>query len=314
MFDIQTYMQTASIVITMLSIALGIGVGIIQFRNLVKTRQIQLYMDLYNRITEKELHRDYIEVLLLWKWEDPNDFFEKYGPEKNLDDFMKFTLVTTYLENMGLFSKENLVDIRFVANLIGSVIQSFWEKYEPIIIEMRHRYNTPKIMPMTEYLYEQVKSVRPRGSWCSMSLEENEAIIRSLYEASNKHDVALLDEIIAPDFVDHTRQLRGLDNSKKFEMMFIKGFPDYYETIEDIIAEGDKVWIHFKVTATHTGEYRGLAPTGKKIILTYLGIYRIADGKVVERWSVYDLLDAYKQLGVIEFTEQGEKLFPEDVK
>ena len=46
---------------------------------------------------------------------------------------------------------------------------------------------------------------------------------------------------------------------------------------------------------------RGLAPTGSNIMLTYIGIYRIADGKVVERWSVYDMLDFYKQLGVIEY-------------
>lgn len=164
MVDIQTYIQTASIVITMLSVALGVVMGIIQFRNLVKTRRIELYMELYNRINERDLHRDYVDVLLLWKWEDPNDFFEKYGPENNLDEFMKFTLVTTYLENMGLFLHENMVDIHFVANLIGSMIQNFWEKYEPVITEMKKRYNTPKIMPMTEYLYERVKNVRPKES------------------------------------------------------------------------------------------------------------------------------------------------------
>lgn len=111
MVDIQMYIQTASIVITMLTVALGIGMGIIQFRNLVKTRRIQLYMDMYNRIMEKDMLRDYGDVLLLWKWKDTNDF---------------------------------------------------WEKYEPIIIEMGNRWNTPKIMPMTEYLYKQIKNIRPR--------------------------------------------------------------------------------------------------------------------------------------------------------
>jgi hypothetical protein len=77
---------------------------------------------------------------------------------------MKFASITTYLENMGLLSHEKLVDIKFVANLIGSMIQNFWEKYEPVISEMSNRFNTPKIMPMTEYLYEQLKTIRPRGS------------------------------------------------------------------------------------------------------------------------------------------------------
>ena len=110
-----------------------------------------------------------------------------------------------------------------------------------------------------------------------MSLEENKAVIHRLVEAFNKHNVALLDEFIAPDFVDHTLQLQGLESYKKFENMFIEAFPDYHETIEDIIAEGDNVWIHFKVTGTHTGEWNlfgvPLAPTGKKITYTGVGIW-----------------------------------------
>ena len=69
-----------------------------------------------------------------------------------------------------------------------------------------------------------------------------------------------------------------------------------------------------KVTETHTGEYRGLAPTGKKITLTDVDICRIVDGKVVEAESVNDFLDFFKQLGVIEYTETGKKLFPEDAR
>ena len=148
-----------------------------------------------------------------------------------------------------------------------------------------------------------------------MSLEENKAIIRRLVEAFNKHNVALLDDFMSPDFVDHDLQLRGLENYKQFETKFIKGFPDYHETIEGIIAEGDKVWLHFKVMGTHIGEWEifgiTLAPTGKKITYTGVGIWRIVDGKVVERKSVRDMLDFLKQLGVIEPTEKGKKLFPE---
>ena len=153
-----------------------------------------------------------------------------------------------------------------------------------------------------------------------MSLEENKAIIRGLIEAFNKHNVALLDEFIAPDFVDAPNtpfELRGLERYKEFEAMFFKGFPDYSETIEDIIAEGDKVWIHFKVTGTHTGEWNlfgiPLAPTGKKITYTGVGIWRIVDGKIVERKSIRDPLVFLTQLGLIEPTEKGKKLFPENV-
>jgi predicted ester cyclase len=140
-----------------------------------------------------------------------------------------------------------------------------------------------------------------------LSLEENKAIIRKLYEVFNEHNPALLDEIITPDYVDHTLQLRGLEQWKQILTLLLKGFPDLHPTIEGIIAEGDKVWIHVKATGTHTGEYLGLAPTGKKITFRYSSIWRIVNGKVVERETVYDLLDLHKKLGVVEY-----KGFPEE--
>jgi predicted ester cyclase len=146
-----------------------------------------------------------------------------------------------------------------------------------------------------------------------MSLEENKAIIRSLFEALNEQNLALLDKLVAPDYIDHTLQIRGLESLKQYIPMLPKGFPDLRETIEDIVAEGDKVWIRFKVTGTHRGVYRGLAPTGKKFTIRAVSIYRVVDSKVVEREAIYDMLDYYKQLGVIEYTEEGKALFSENV-
>ena len=145
-----------------------------------------------------------------------------------------------------------------------------------------------------------------------MSLEENKAVIRSLYEADNKKDLSILDELISPDFFDPAFKLRGPESYKQFETMFFKGFPDWHETIEDIVAEGDKVWVRFTGRGTHKGEWLGLAPTGKKITITGVQIWRIIDGKVVEKDSVGDLLNAYKQLGIIKFTEKAKGL-PSDL-
>ena len=151
-----------------------------------------------------------------------------------------------------------------------------------------------------------------------MSLEKNKVVIRRLYEAFNKHDPSLLDEIIAIDFVDARNtpfELRGLESYKKFEATFIKAFPDYQDTIEDIIAEGDKVWVLGKVTGTHTGEWEFLgikfAPSGKKIAWTAVNIFHIVNGKIVERKSLRDMLDFLRQLGVIEYTEKAKQLFPD---
>lgn len=144
-----------------------------------------------------------------------------------------------------------------------------------------------------------------------MSLEENKAIIHRLVEIFNQHDVALLDELIAPDFVDHDFQLRGLEKFKQTETINYTVFPDIHRTVQDIIAEGEKVWIRFQDTGTHIGDYRGVAPTGKKVTLTGVLIWRLIEGKVVEKEGVYDQLEFFKQVGVIDYTEQGKQLFPE---
>ena len=151
-----------------------------------------------------------------------------------------------------------------------------------------------------------------------MSLEENKAIIRRFYEALNKRDLSLLDDLVASVYIDHTYQSQDpeggylnemyLEGLKQSLTKFYKGFPDWIMTIDDIIAEGDKVWVRFKATGTHTGKHHGLAPTGKKITETGVDIMRIVDGKIVEGWRVHDHLDYFKQLGVIEY-----KGFPEDV-
>jgi predicted ester cyclase len=131
-----------------------------------------------------------------------------------------------------------------------------------------------------------------------MSLEENKAIIRKGIEAVNKQNLGIFDELLAPDYVDHTNPIRGPEDVKRFYNMIFKSFPDFHRTIEDISAEGDRVWIRVKVTATHKGEFRGLAPTGKKITVRTASTYRIFNGKIVESWAVNDFSDFKNKLGV----------------
>ena len=96
---------------------------------------------------------------------------------------------------------------------------------------------------------------------------------------------------------------------KQFEIILFKAFPDFHETIEDIIAEGDKVWVRSTVTATHIGEFGGLAPTGRKFTEVSVDIFRVVNRKIVEGWNIQDELDFLKQLGIIEY-----KGFPNEVK
>jgi steroid delta-isomerase-like uncharacterized protein len=143
-----------------------------------------------------------------------------------------------------------------------------------------------------------------------MSSEKNKAIVRKMFEAINKQSLASLDKLMAPDFVlhMHTQQTQGWEVNRQVVEDEIKAFPDLHVAIEDIIAEGDKVCVRLQETATHTGEYRGLAPTGNKLSYTVVAIWRIVEGKIVEGWIVYDQLDFLKQLGVIKYTG-----FPDEV-
>ena len=146
-----------------------------------------------------------------------------------------------------------------------------------------------------------------------MTLEEIKAIVRRFVEAYNQRNLNLLDDLVASYFLDHTHQV-DLEGLKQLFKLDFKGFPDLHETIEDIIAEGDKMWIRAKSTGTHTGEFMGIAPTGKTLTTEMVDIYRIVNGKHVEGRFIVDQLDFLKGLGVIEYTEKGKKLFPEDAK
>ncbi len=149
-----------------------------------------------------------------------------------------------------------------------------------------------------------------------MSLEENKAIVRRFIEAYNSRNLGLFDDLVAPDYVDHTHQQQGRESFKRLFTLAFNAFPDWRESIEDIIAEEDRVWVCVTATGTHTGEWNlsgvPLPPTGKKVTMTMVFIWRIDNGKLAEGWEVDEDLDFLKQLGVIEYTEKGKKLFPED--
>ncbi len=136
-----------------------------------------------------------------------------------------------------------------------------------------------------------------------MSLEENKAIeLRFFEEVVNKGNLAVIDEIVAANFVQHdappgiTADREGM---KQFFAMAHSAFPDFHSTLEDMFAEGDKVVQRFTARGTHKGEWMGIAPTGKQITGPGIAIHRITGGKIVEGWTSMDMLGALQQLGVV---------------
>ncbi|MBD3206936.1 ester cyclase [Candidatus Bathyarchaeota archaeon] len=142
-----------------------------------------------------------------------------------------------------------------------------------------------------------------------MGIEENKKIGLKLMKAVNEQDMGSLDELVIPEYVNHQLKVGSREDLKQILRRQYTGFPDVHRTVEDIIADVETVWIKVKITGTHTGEYRGVAPTGKKYVMAAVPHYRIDGGKVVEGWSVFNPLDLFKQLGVIIY-----KGFPDEVK
>lgn len=133
--------------------------------------------------------------------------------------------------------------------------------------------------------------------------EENKAIVqRYIEEVYNKGNVNLVDELVAADYVNHgglSDQRPGSEGLKQFIPQLRTIFPDEHLTIENLIAEGDKVAYSWVARGTHKAEVMGVSPTGKQITGTGISIVRITDGKIAEEWTSRDDLSIMQQLGVI---------------
>ena len=130
--------------------------------------------------------------------------------------------------------------------------------------------------------------------------EENKAIFRRYAEeVGNQHNFEIVDEIFERYIAhqpDGSTLVRGPEDVKRFHREFHSAFPDFHISIEEQIAEGDKVVSHYTIRGTHQGDFRGMAPTGKEIELKGVTTFRFSpEGKVVETWDSYDQLSLMRQ-------------------
>ncbi len=142
-----------------------------------------------------------------------------------------------------------------------------------------------------------------------MSTEENKAIVRRALEVFyNQGKVERADDFYAATYVHHdpaSPHVRDRDDLVETVRGFRAGCPDLHITIDDLVAEGDTVTKRWTLRATHTGALSGLPPTGNRITVSGLELFRLANGKIVECWLGYDNLSMMQQLGVIPAPEQA---------
>jgi steroid delta-isomerase-like uncharacterized protein len=137
------------------------------------------------------------------------------------------------------------------------------------------------------------------------SLDNNKALVRRFYtEAWNQQNLDILEETHAPDWVHYDpsnpADLRsGPQGNRERLTEVIAAFPDIHYTLEDLIAEGDRVVVRFTVRGTQQGAFGPIPATGRTVTMQGIIIHRIRDGKIAEDWVVRDTLGLMQQLGVI---------------
>lgn len=122
-----------------------------------------------------------------------------------------------------------------------------------------------------------------------MSVEANKALLRRYYqEVLNQGNLSAIDELFAPDLVESFKQAVTMSRS---------AFPDLRVTIEDQIAEGDRVATRWTAQGTHKGPFLGVPPTNKPVTVTAIHIHQVVDGRIVKLWEEINLLGVMQQLG-----------------
>ena len=141
-----------------------------------------------------------------------------------------------------------------------------------------------------------------------MSTEDNKTLARRAYETFKQRNWSVYYEMMAPDVVYHNASMtiQGLEAYQQFLSLYLTAFPDMRLTIEDLIAEGDRVVVRQTFRGTHQGDLMGIPPAGKQVTTTGVDLFRLADGKSVEELVEWDVQGILQQLGVVPPPEWPE--------
>jgi steroid delta-isomerase-like uncharacterized protein len=139
--------------------------------------------------------------------------------------------------------------------------------------------------------------------------EENKALVRRFVEEFwNEGDTTAVDELMATDAAIHmpTGEVADPEGLKSFAAMWRESFPDWHSSVEELIAEGDKVAERWTGRGTHQGELQGIPATGRRVEVPGSVFYRIVDGKIVEFRGQLDIMSLMQQIGAVPGPEQSE--------
>lgn len=133
--------------------------------------------------------------------------------------------------------------------------------------------------------------------------QENKELVRRWFEALSRHDVDAVADMVAEDFIHNSSTNQGRDGVRAELDYWFSAFPDASLSVEDVIADGDRVAARVVTTGTHGGEFMGSPPTGKRVSVQEVDIFRIEDGQITEAWAAVDFFGMLTQLGLLPSEE-----------
>ncbi len=138
------------------------------------------------------------------------------------------------------------------------------------------------------------------GGGAATEAANTDTFRRAIEDGWNRGNLVVIDELFAPDFVEHQVGIRpGRDGVRDSIRDLRTAFPDLRLAVEDVVAEGDLVWARIRATGTHQGPFLGTAGTGRPIRVDVIDIVRLAGGRIVEHWGVADRLSLAQQIGAV---------------
>ena len=150
-----------------LAIVIGVIIALQQLRDIkgtreieLETRQVQLLMQLYSRLYDKEFQKQYFELVYLIDFEVGEDFWQRYGPEANLELASSYTSMLGFLNGAGVLVKEKLIDLKLVYRLFSYLPTTLWERLGPLVMKRREQMNQPDIFEYAEYLADELKKIQ----------------------------------------------------------------------------------------------------------------------------------------------------------
>jgi Predicted ester cyclase len=134
-------------------------------------------------------------------------------------------------------------------------------------------------------------------------MTSTDVVCEFIADLFSKGDLTAVDRYLDPAFVNHDPPFPGAADGaagmRQAAEMFRHAFPDWHSDPEHVVAEGDLVAEHFTARGTHRGPIMGVEPTGREIVLHGINLWRVVDGKIVERWGCLDNLGLMQQLGLV---------------